>query len=78
MDILKKYFKIAFGAKDKDSFLSLLIMVVIAAVVCSVAGWLLSKIPLIGWVFGLALGLCGLYLAITLVLGVLVFLGIIQ
>ncbi len=78
MELLKTIFPVSFGAKDNSSFITLLILFVIGCVISGVAGWLLSKIPVIGFIFSILFGLVGLYLLVSLIIGVLVFLGVLK
>ena len=78
MDLLKSIFPLSFGAKDSSSFITLLIICIIGSVACGVIGWLASPLPVIGWLVGIALGVAGLYIFITLILGILVFLKVLK
>ena len=72
MDMLKKFFPLAF--KPKKDIAALVINIIIHLVVDAVAGVLigiLANIPLIGVIVGAVGGLVGLYFTISLVLSVL-------
>ena len=72
MDMLKKFFPLAF--KPKKDIAALVINIIIHLVVDAVAGVLigiLANIPLVGIIVGAADGLVGLYFTISLVLSVL-------
>ena len=79
MDMLKKYFPLAFAAK-KD-ITALVINIIIHIVINAVAGVaiaLLVKIPLIGIIVSTVGGLVGLYFLISLVLSILDYLKILK
>ena len=78
MEFLKTFFPLSFGAKDQSSLITLIIMCVIGWVVCGVAGWLLGHIPILGVLCGIVLSLAGLYILVTLILGILVFTKVLQ
>ena len=72
MDMLKKFFPLAF--KPKKDIAALVINIIIHLVVDAVAGVLigiLANIPLIGVIVSAVGGLVGLYFTISLVLSVL-------
>lgn len=72
MDMLKKYFPLAF--KPKKDIAALVINIIIHLVVDAVAGVLigiLANIPLIGVIVSAVGGLVGLYFTISLVLSIL-------
>lgn len=77
MDLIKAIFPLSFGAKEQKDLINLIITCIVVWVVCAVVGWVAGFIPILGTIVGLVLGLVGLYSFITLVLGVLVFLGVI-
>ena len=78
MDILKQIFPHAFQAKDKNSFITTLIIYALIFVVCSVLIWVLSKIPVVRIICGV-LGLAlDLYAIGGVVLSILVYLKKIQ
>ena len=80
MDTVKKIFFLAFNVEENnnESLIRILILLAIGYVACLIVGVVLGWIPLIGWLFKLVGGLCGLYITVTLVLAVLVFLGILK
>ena len=78
MELLKTLFPLSFAADDKQSLIQLIITFIISWVVCAVGGWLLGMIPLVKIVAGIVFGIIGLYMFITLILGILVFLGILK
>lgn len=72
MDMLKKFFPLAF--KPKKDIAALVINIIIHLVVDAVAGVLigiLANIPLIGVIVSAVGGLVGLYFTISLVLSIL-------
>lgn len=72
MDMLKKFFPLAF--KPKKDIAALVINIIIHLVVDAVAGILigiLANIPLVGAIVGAVGGLVGLYFTVSLVLSVL-------
>lgn len=79
MDTLKKLFPLSF--QHKDSIGALLVNILIHIVGDAVAGLiigLLSGLPLIGWLFGLAGGIVGIYFTVGIVLSILEYLKIIK
>lgn len=78
MDILKKYFPRAFKSDELYAFIVSLIVYVLIDVVCGVVIGLLSKLPIIGFIFGLAGSLVGLYAFVGIVLSILVFVKVIK
>lgn len=78
MELLKTFFPVSFGAKDNQSFITLIVLFVIGVVVTGILGWLLGKIPVIGIITNILFGLVGLYLLASLIIGILVFLGVIK
>ena len=79
MDMLKKLFPLAFGAK-KD-IVALVINILIHIVVDAVLGMvisLLAGLPLVGFVFGLIGSVLGLYFLVSLILSILHFLKIVK
>ncbi len=79
MDTLKKYFPVAFNAKNDVTALVINIIIhVIAMAIVGAVSWLLGFIPLLGAVLGVICGLIGLYLLISLVLSILDYLKILK
>ncbi|MGN0165808.1 MAG: hypothetical protein ACI39R_06465 [Lachnospiraceae bacterium] len=78
MDILKMVFPFSFKATDNQSFITLLVLFVIGEVICCVLGWLLGQIPILGIITNIIFWLAGIYLLASLVIGILVFLGILK
>ena len=78
MKNLKTFFPLSFTAKDNNSFITLLIIAVIGYVAAGICGWLLGKIPVIGFIIKLVAWLIGLYITATLVIAILVFLGVLK
>ena len=79
MDMLKKLFPLAFGAK-KD-IVALVINILIHIVVDAVLGIvisLLAGLPLVGFVFVLIGSVLGLYFLVSLILSILHFLKIVK
>ena len=79
MDMLKKLFPLAVGAK-KD-IVALVINILIHIVVDAVLGIvisLLAGLPLVGFVFGLIGSVLGLYFLVSLILSILHFLKIVK
>ena len=71
---LKPYFPVSFRIKDVTEFVVALALYVIAGSLAAVVIGLLSKIPFIGFLFGIVGALAGLYVLIGIILAVLVFL----
>lgn len=78
MELLKTFFPFSFGAKDKQGLITLIILFVIGVVICSVLGWLLGKIPVINIISGIVFWVAGLYLLVSLIIGILVFAGVLK
>lgn len=78
MDILKQIFPHAFQAKDKNAFITTLIVYLLIFVVCSVLIWVLSKIPVVNILCGVLGTALDLYAIGGVVLSVLVYLKKIQ
>lgn len=78
MELLKTFFPFSFGAKDKQGLITLIILFVIGVVICSVLGWLLGKIPVINIISGIVFWIAGLYLLVSLIIGILVFAGVLK
>ena len=78
MELLKTFFPFSFGAKDKQGFITLLILFIIGEVVCAVLGWLLGKIPVVKIIAGIVFWIAGIYLLASLIIGLLVFLGVLK
>ncbi len=71
MEMLKKYFPFAFGAKDIVALIvKILVLVVVGAVVTWVIG-LLGAIPVVGILVSLICGLIDLYVLVNIVLAIL-------
>ena len=78
MDLLKKFWPHAFGAKD---VVGLIITIIIYCLIDVVLGWLcsiLGAIPVVGLIAGLVGGLLGLYCTIGIVLAILVALKVLK
>ena len=77
MDLLRKIWPTPFKI-EKGNIASFLIQLIIFLVIVAVVGWLitlLSALPIIGIIFGLAGSLIGVYNIVGIVLCVLKFLG---
>lgn len=71
MEMLKKYFPFAFGAKDIAALvIKIIVLLVVGAVITWVIG-LLGAIPVVGLVVGLVCGLIDLYVLANIVLAIL-------
>ena len=79
MDSIKKYFPLAFKAKNsvKDLIINVLIQVVVNALIGVVFG-LLAGIPLVGFVFDIIGWLVGIYFTAGIVLSILDYLKVIK
>lgn len=78
MDLLKKFWPHAFGAKG---VVGLIITIIIYLLIDCLLGWvcsLLSGIPIVGIVAGLVGSLLGLYCTIGIVLAILVALKVLK
>ena len=79
MDILRKYFPLAF--KPKKDFVALIINLLIHIAIDAVLGVIIGiimLIPVIGAIVGLVSGLVGLYFIISAVLSVLDYLKVLK
>ena len=79
MDMLKKFFPLAFRAKKDVA--ALVINIIIHLVADAVAGIIigvLAGLPLIGWLFAAVGSLLGLYFTISLVLSILDYFKILK
>ena len=79
MDSIKKYFPLAFKAKNstKDLVINVLIQVVVNALVGVVFG-LLAGIPLVGFLFDILGWLVGIYFTAGIVLSILDYFNVIK
>jgi len=78
MDLLKKLFPISFKSTEKNPFIIALIVYIVVGFIAGLVIGLLSKIPIIGFVFGIVGAIFGLYTTVGLVLSILVFLKVIK
>ena len=79
MATLKKFFPLAFKQKKTIGALIVNILVhVLADIVAGLVIGLLSGLPLIGWLFGLAGGLLGLYFTVSVILSILDYLKVLK
>ncbi len=78
MDTLKKLFPCAFKSTDTVKFITALIIYALIDIVCGLVIGLLSKLPLVGFIFGLLGGVVGIYATVGVVLSILVFLKLIK
>ena len=79
MDLLKKVFPYSF--KEINSVAELVIGILVYLVVGLIAGaliGLLAKLPIIGWIIGIAGGLVELYCLVGIVLQVLLYTKILK
>ncbi len=78
MDFLKRFFPYSFKANGLVAFIITLIIYAVIDVVCGFIIGLLSKIAIIGPIFGLLGSLVGLYALVGIVLAILVFLKVLK
>lgn len=78
MELLKKYFPIAFKATELTPFIISLVIYALIDVVCGVIIGLLAKLPIIGIVFSLLGAVIGLYALVGIVLSILVFVKVLK
>lgn len=78
MDILKKFFPVAFKATEVKAFIISLIIYVLIDIVCGFVIGLLAKIPVLGIIFSLLGSLVGLYALVGVVLSILVFVKVVK
>ena len=78
MELLKKYFPIAFQATEVKPFIISLVIFVLIDVVCGAIVGLLAKLPIIGIIFSLVGTVVGLYALVGIVLSILVFVKVVK
>ena len=79
MEMLKKYFPLAFAAKKEVVALVINILIhIVADTVAGIAIGLLSGIPLVGALISILGGVIGLYFTVSLVLSILDYLKILK
>lgn len=79
MDTLKKLFPLSFREKKEvKDFIIVLVIYAVISIVCEIVFWLLGKIPLVGFLFGLVGWVVGLYIIGGVVLTILHFTGVIK
>lgn len=78
METLKKFFPHAFKATELGAFIVTLIIYILIEVVCGFVIELLTKLPIIGVIFGLLGSLLGLYVFVGIVLAILVFVKVLK
>ena len=78
MKNLKTFFPLSFGVKDNNAFITLIVTCIIGFVACGLIGWLIGLIPIVGIIAKIVTWIAGLYLVVTLVLGILVYLGVLK
>lgn len=78
MDTLKKLFPYAFKSTDTVKFITALIIYALIDIVCGLVIGLLSKLPLVGFIFGLLGGIVGIYATVGVILSILVFVKVIK
>ena len=78
MKNLKTFFPLSFGVKDNNAFITLIVTCIIGFVACGLIGWLIGLIPIVGTLVKILTWIIGLYLTVTLVVGILVFLNVIK
>ena len=80
MNLIKTIWPTPFKITPKDlkSFLVQLIIFVIVVIVVSILIGILSKLPLIGWIFSIAGGLIDLYATVGIILCILKFLDVLK
>ena len=79
MEMLKKFFPFSFV--EKKDVVALIINIIIQIVLSAVIGLIISicaKIPVLGWIIGLAGGLVGLYFLVGIVLSCLDYFKILK
>lgn len=79
MATLKKFFPLAFKEKkDIGALIVNILLHILGDVVAGLVIGLVSKLPLIGWIFGLLGGLVGLYFTVGIVLSILDYLKVLK
>ncbi len=78
MDFIKKLFPQAMQAKDLKGLLIAILIYVIVNLVGGFVLSLLSKIPLVGFVFGFVGGVLSIYCAVGIIVAILVFFKIVK
>jgi hypothetical protein len=78
MELLQRIFPLSFGKKDLAGLIiTILIYLVVGAVLGAVVA-LLTKIPIIGFIFALIGSLIGIYIFAGLVILILVYLNLLR
>ena len=78
MDMIKKYFPLAFKATDLQAFIIVLVTYVLVDLFCGLVIGLLAKIAIIGVLFGIVGWVVGLYAFAGVILSVLFFIKVIE
>ena len=76
MNILKKYFPFSFGPVDTKAFIITLVIYAVIGLVVSFLIGILSRLWLIGWIFGIIGSLVDLYVVAGVILTILSFTGL--
>lgn len=78
MDMIKKYFPLAFKAKDLQAFIIILVTYVLVDLLCGLVIGLLAEIEIIGVLFGIIGWAVGLYALAGIILSILVYVKVIE
>ena len=78
MDFLKRVFPFSFGPADVKAFIITLVIYGIVGITVGFVIRLLSKLWLIGWIFGIVGGLLDLYIVVGVILTILSFTKLIK
>lgn len=78
MENFKKFFPLSTSCVDNETFIRNIIIYVVAMVICGLLFSLLSRIPLIGFLFGLVGWIAVLYMLVGIVLAVLLYFNILK
>ncbi len=78
METVKKFFPLSTSCVDNESFIRNIIIYVVAIVICRLFFSLLSRIPLIGFIFGIVGWLATVYLVVGIILAALLYFNILK
>ena len=84
MDLLKKFFPFSFNVNEKDtnSLVASIVIYAIGLIALSLFGvlfgWILSNIPVLGWLVGIITGLLDTYCFAGIVLAILKFFNVLK
>ncbi len=78
MDVLKQLYSFAFKAKELNDLIKALIIYVVIDIVCGLVIGLLTKLPIVGFLFVIIGGIAGLYALGGIIISLLVFFKVLK